>query len=124
LTVAPHLSKKQMIEECEKDGIKPPRLYELGFKHNNCGGGCVRAGQAQFKLLLDTMPDRFAEWEKQEEKMQDHLGVEVTILSRSVNGKKVPLSLTELRETAQRQPALIDMNDEGVSCNCTSSWFA
>ena len=124
LTVAPHLTKKQMIAECEADGIRAPRLYELGFNHNNCGGGCVRAGQAQFKRLLDTMPERFAEWEKQEEKMQDYLGVEVTILSRSVNGKKEPLSLTELRETAQRQPALIDMNDEGVSCNCTSSWFA
>jgi hypothetical protein len=124
LTVEPHYTKQQMIEEAEKVGLKPPRLYSFGFKHNNCGGGCVRAGQAQFKHLLDVMPDRFAEWERQEQKMQDFLGVEVTILSRTVNGKKQPLSLTELRELAENQPALIDLTDQGVSCNCTSSWFA
>ena len=120
----PHLTKQQMIEEAEAEGLKAPALYSYGFKHNNCGGGCVRAGQAQFKQLLDVMPERYAEWEKQEGKMQDFLGVEVTILSRMVKGVKQPLSLTELRETAESQPSLIDMSDEGVSCNCTSSWFA
>ena len=124
LTVAPFLSKKEMIAEAEKIGLRPPRLYELGFKHNNCGGGCVRAGQAQFKHLLDVLPDRFAEWERQEEKMQDYLGSEVTILSRTVNGVKKPLSLTELRVMAESQPTLIDMTDEAFDCNCTSSWFA
>lgn len=124
LTVAPHMTKAQMIQAARDDGLEPPRLYEYGFEHNNCGGGCVRAGQAQFKRLLDVMPERYAEWERQEEKMQDFLGVEVTILSRQVKGQKIPLSLTELRETAESQPALIDMTDVGVSCNCTSSWFA
>lgn len=124
LTVAPLLTKAQMIAEAEAEGLKAPRLYELGFKHNNCGGGCVRAGQAQFKNLLEVMPERFAEWEKQEEKMQDFLGVPVTILSRVVDGKKQSLSLTELREMAENQPALIDLEDVGVSCNCVSSWQA
>jgi hypothetical protein len=124
LTVEPYLTKKQMIEEAEKLGLKAPRLYEFGFKHNNCGGGCVRAGQAQFKHLLEVMPERYAEWEKQEEKMQDFLGVEVTILSKTKNGKKQPLSLRDLRIMAENQPTLIDMTDEGVSCNCTSSWSA
>lgn len=124
LTHAPFLTKSEMIQLAEIEGLPAPRLYSLGFKHNNCGGGCVRAGQAQFKQLLETMPERFAEWEHQEEKMQDFLGVEVTILSRQVNGKKQPLSLTELREMHESQPSLIDMDDVGVSCNCTSSWFA
>lgn len=120
----PFLTKAQMIYWAESEGLKAPRLYALGFKHNNCGGGCVRAGQAQFKRLLDVMPERFAEWERQEEKMQDYLGAEVTILSSTNRGHKTPLSLSRLREIAQSQPALIDMNDEGVSCNCTSSWMA
>ena len=124
LTVAPLLTKAQMIEEAEKIGLKPPRLYSYGFKHNNCGGGCVRAGQAQFKHLLDVMPERFAEWERQEEKMQDYLGAEVTILSRTVNGRKQPLSLTSLREMAEQQPSMIDMTETGFECNCTTSWFA
>lgn len=117
----PYLTKQQMIDWAMSEGLTPPRLYALGFKHNNCGGGCVRAGQAQFKLLLDTMPERFAEWEKREEQMQDFLGVPVTILTRRVNGKKVPLSLTDLRLMAEDE---IDYGDAGMSCNCTSSWFA
>jgi hypothetical protein len=125
LTVEPFLTKKQMIEMTESWGITAPKLYKLGFKHNNCGGGCVRAGQAQWKHLLDVMPERYAEWEKQEIKMQDYLGKEdITILARVVNGKKVPLSLTDLRTMAQNQPALIDMNDQGVSCNCVSTFSA
>lgn len=120
----PHLSKKQMIEETEADGIAAPRLYSFGFKHNNCGGGCVRAGQAQFRRLLDVMPERYAEWERQEEKIQDYLGVPVTILSRTSNGQKVPFSLAELREAAESNPGLIDLSDQGESCNCVSSWFA
>lgn len=124
LTVEPFLTKAQMIEEAEINGLRAPRLYSLGFKHNNCGGGCVRAGQAQFKHLLDVMPERFAVWEAEEEKMQNYLGSEVTILSRTVDGIKRPFSLTELREAAEKQPALIDLNDQGVSCNCTSSWSA
>ena len=84
----------------------------------------MRAGQAQFKHLLEVMPDRFAVWEQQEEKMQDFLGVEVTILSKTVKGTKQPLSLRQLRETAETNPAMIDMSDVGVSCNCTSSWSA
>jgi hypothetical protein len=124
LMSAPFLKKEEMIKLAELEGIAPPRLYAYGFKHNNCGGGCVRAGQGQFKHLLDVMPERYAEWEKQEEKMQDFLGAEVTILKRQVKGKTVPLSLRELREINQEQPALIDMTDEGFECNCTSSWFA
>ena len=125
LTVEPFLTKKQMIEMTEEWGIAAPKLYKLGFKHNNCGGGCVRAGQAQWKHLLDVMPERYAEWERQEIKMQNFLGKEdVTILARTVNGRKVPLSLTELRTIAQNQPTLIDMNDQGVSCNCVSSFNA
>lgn len=121
LTVEPFLTKEQMIAEAEAEGLKAPRLYSLGFKHNNCGGGCVRAGQKQFRLLLQTMPDRYAEWEKQEQKMQDFLGVPVTILSRTRNGKKMPLSLTDLRLMAEDE---IDYSDEGVACNCVSSWSA
>lgn len=124
LTVQPFMTKQQMIDEAESLGLKAPRLYSLGFKHNNCGGGCVRAGHKQFKQLLDTMPDRFAVWEANEEKMQNQLGVEVTILSRTVDGVKKPFSLRDLREASDRQPALIDLTDEGVSCNCTSSWSA
>ena len=28
----------------EEWGIEPPRLYAMGFPHNNCGGQCIKQG--------------------------------------------------------------------------------
>lgn len=32
--------------------IRRPRLYDMGFTHNNCKGRCVKAGQGHYKNLL------------------------------------------------------------------------
>jgi len=54
----PLLSKEQMLAILDADGIKRPRLYDMGFPHNNCGGFCIKAGMAHFKLLYERMPER------------------------------------------------------------------
>lgn len=117
MTVEPFLDKKQMIDLAREEGIEPPALYAMGFPHNNCGGGCVRAGQGQFKMLLQLMPERFAEWERGERSLQEHLGKEVTILKETVNGVSRPLPLNVLRERVMSQPSLIDDFDIG-GCAC------
>jgi 3'-phosphoadenosine 5'-phosphosulfate sulfotransferase (PAPS reductase)/FAD synthetase len=61
---APYLNKCDIFAMLKDEGIEPPNLYKMGFPHNNCGGFCVKAGHAQFALLLKTMPDRFA-WHEQ-----------------------------------------------------------
>jgi hypothetical protein len=117
LTEAPYLDKKDMIAWAESEGLKPPRLYELGFPHNNCGGGCVRAGQGQFKKLLELMPERYAEWEKQEQKMRDFLDRDVSILRKQTNGQQAFISLKQLRESTTIQGELFDEFDIG-GCGC------
>ena len=60
----PYMSYTTTITEW---GIKPPRLYEMGFPHNNCGGRCVRQGEKEWLRLKSFMPDRFdevANWEQ------------------------------------------------------------
>lgn len=59
----------QAVEElvCGRYGIKKPRLYEMGFPHNNCSGACPRAGQGQFALLLDRRPAVYAKAEQRNE---------------------------------------------------------
>ncbi len=52
---------------CVKYGIRKPRLYDMGFPHNNCGGKCPRAGQGQFALLLDKRPALYAKHEQRNE---------------------------------------------------------
>ena len=117
LTEPPYLDKPQLIEWAHREGLTTLRLYDLGFSHNNCGGGCLRAGQGQFKKLLETMPDRFAVWESKEQEMREFLDKDVSILSETVNGVKRPLPLIELRKRAQDNPALIDVLDIG-GCGC------
>lgn len=89
-------SKKQLMDLARWYGIEPPRLYSLGFEHNNCGGSCVRAGQKQWKLLLDVLPERFAEAEHQEASLRELLG-DVTILRERRQGIAYALPLSRLR---------------------------
>ena len=97
--------------------IEPPRLYGAGFSHANCGGACVRAGQASWKLLLDWNRDRFLDWENEEQITRDYLGKDVAIMKESINGNAVPLTLRRFRERIEEQPALFDKDDWGT-CGC------
>jgi len=117
----PYLTKTDMLMLLQETGIKPPRLYDLGFSHNNCGGFCVKAGQTQFKLLLQTMPQRYAEHEQQEEELRRYLGKNVAILRRTVHGKAVPLTLRQLRlevEAQTRDDGYSSAEEDWGGCGC------
>ena len=113
----PLMDKSDMIDWLRSEGIEPPRLYELGFAHNNCGGFCVRSGQAQFEHLLRTFPERYAEHERQEQSIREHLGKNVSILRDRTGGSVTPLTLRRFREKVQEKPELFDKNEWG-GCGC------
>lgn len=52
LTEPPYYTKEQIILWGESEGLRPPRLYEMGFSHANCGGFCVRGGAGTFQEPL------------------------------------------------------------------------
>jgi hypothetical protein len=115
---APLMDRSQVLDWLRREGIDPPRLYEMGFPHNNCGGFCVKAGQASFRLLLERMPQRYAYHEGREQELREHLGSDVSILRhRSGPDEGEPLTLREFRERLERQPALFDHYDYG-GCGC------
>jgi len=62
------------------NNIRPPALYSLGFEHNNCSGGCVRAGKTQWVHLYRTLPDVYADRERVEEEMRKHTGRDIHFL--------------------------------------------
>ena len=64
----PVWDKCQMEREAAALGLKIPGLYRLGFPHNNCGGRCVRAGISHFVHLYRVLPERFLEWEREEQR--------------------------------------------------------
>ena len=63
---APIWDKCRMVEETEKLGIKVPRLYYMGFPHNNCGGRCVTAGISHWVRLYSVDRPGFMEWANDE----------------------------------------------------------
>ncbi len=113
----PYMTKDDMLRALKERGIEIPRLYKLNFSHNNCGSLCVRGGQAHWVNVLKQLPERYAEAEQREKEMQEYLGKDVTILTRTRNGVKENLSLTQLREEYETAPQQIDMFDIG-GCGC------
>ena len=73
----PYVDKARLLDTWRERGIEPPRLYAQGFKHANCGGACVRGGQAQWARLLEVNRDRYLDWEAEEEKSRAELGKDV-----------------------------------------------
>jgi hypothetical protein len=102
----PALSKTELLNEARALGVEPPRLYGLGFSHNNCGGTCVRAGQRQWKNTLTVLPERYARAEAEENKLRALLG-EVSILRERRGGIARGLPLAELRH--RHEATLFDL---------------
>lgn len=111
------------IEKCEirrwltEAGIDLPRLYEDGFSHNNCGGGCIKAGLGQFVHLLKHRPENFAKWEAGEQSLRDLLG-DVTILRDRRGGVTTPMSLTVLRERYEGGEKDLGRFETVKACGC------
>lgn len=91
--------------------IAQPYLYTLGFSHNNCSGGCVRAGKKQWINLLEKLPDVYRQREEIEQKVREYLGKDVHILK--------DLTLRDLRLKIESQlPLFIDDEIEKNTHEC------
>lgn len=112
----PFLSKPDMLETLRASGIKPPRLYEMGFPHNNCGGFCIKAGQAHFKLLLRNFPAKYRFHEEMEEEFREFIGKDVSILRNRIGGAFKPLTLKQHRENIEKAQPIEELDFGGCGC--------
>lgn len=112
----PYHTKAGILDWLRGRGIEPPRLYDMGFSHANCGGACVRGGQAQWALLLKVNPARYLEWEAEEEVTREMLGKDVAILRDRRGGISQPMSLRAFRDRL-RDEGKWDEEDWGA-CGC------
>jgi hypothetical protein len=112
----PYLSRGEVFALLDAAQIKPPRLYAQGFPHNNCGGACVKAGQAQWALLLRTNRPLYLEREAWENEMREAVG-DHSILKDRRGGTVKPLTLRAFRERLEAQADAFNDNDWG-GCAC------
>lgn len=83
---------------CQENGIEPPRLYEMGFSHNNCGGFCVKAGLAHFKNLWEKLPEVYLDNERQQEEAIQRNPKLRPFLRKTIDGKLAYLTMKQYRE--------------------------
>lgn len=101
-------------------GIEPPRLYRMGFPHNNCGGRCVKQGVREWQRLALNFPERFAEVRDWEQAQRAKGGARATYaIARDFKGGDVkPLTLAEIEQRAQ-PPDDGESQDDMFSCMCS-----
>jgi hypothetical protein len=101
-------------------GIEPPRMYQLGYTHANCGGRCVKQGQGDWIRTMINFPSRFHDIEEWERDMRkNETNQDYAILKSQTAGEMKPLTLEELRiryEKEHNDPILLDMESACVVC--------
>ncbi|WP_306168811.1 phosphoadenosine phosphosulfate reductase family protein [Halomonas sp. MMSF_3323] len=101
-----------------RHGIRKPRLYAMGYEHNNCGGFCCKAGLVQFERLYRTNPERFAWHEAEMERAIAEIGDTARpFLRQDTHGKTHYLTLREFREQLEAGTAELPMFDVS-GCGC------
>ena len=113
----PYLTRRQMESHLAARGIARPALYDLGFPHNNCGGFCIKAGQAHFELLLRKLPERYARHEAEEQRLREYLDEDRAILRDRRGGTVRPMTLREFRERVEAGGDQLDLFEWG-GCGC------
>jgi hypothetical protein len=112
---APFLSKAKMLEWARSEGLEPPRLYGMGFPHANCGGFCIKAGQASFAMLLKNFPERYRHHEEEEESLRAVVGNN-SILRIQRGKRKYKITLKQFREMIESGKDYDHLEYGGCGC--------
>lgn len=84
------INKETIFTFFKENKIEIPYLYKIGFSHNNCSGGCVRAGKKSWINLYRMDKKTYLERENLEIKFNKKFGGNNTFLG--------DITLKELRE--------------------------
>lgn len=103
-------------------GVEPPRLYALGFPHNNCGGRCVKQGVGEWERLRLHFPDEYravSEWEERMRAKGEKWADRAILRDRS-GGEVKPLTLAGL--AARGEPVVGEpVQEDMFSCFCSAA---
>lgn len=116
MTEAPFVDNCHIAAKWEQRGIQARRLYAAGFSHGNCGGFCVKAGQAHFVNLYHWNRERYFYHAAKEAQFRAEINPNVTILRYQKDGKRANVTLYEFAEMIERGDAY--ERDDWGGCGC------
>lgn len=94
-----------LFSPVEQLGVEGQRMYRQGYKHGNCGGFCVKAGQAHWANRFRVQPERYAYDAMMERKLAAFIGKPVSMLTDRRGGKgKKPLTLDSFAARLRAHP--------------------
>lgn len=100
-------------------GPAEPRLYGMGYSHNNCGGKCCKAGQAHWALRFRVQPERYAYDAMMERKTSAFLGGGVAMMTDRRGGDRKPLTLDDFAARLRAEPDVkYEMQPGESGCGC------
>ena len=124
----PYIYRSTLVEEgriiaknfSKQYGIKPPRLYDMGLGHNNCGGFCVKAGLGHFKNLLAGDREQYLRFEEEEQRVYQQVPNTRPFLKKQVNGVKHYITLREYRQGLEGGTLVLSEDEETEfgGCGC------
>jgi len=83
-------AKQQAFDYFESVGIEKPMLYKMGFDHNNCSGGCVRAGKRSWARLWHLDPETYEKRAAVERRFNEHFGTHYSFIRDCTLDEFVP----------------------------------
>lgn len=101
-------------------GVRGQRMYQRRYKHGNCGGFCVKAGQAHWANRFHVDPHLYAYDAMMERKLGAFIGKPVSMLTdRRGGGAKKPLTLEAFAQRLRAEPSRTYEYQPGESgCGC------
>lgn len=118
----PIWDKCKMLEEAKKLGLPIADAYiKDGLPHDNCGGGCVRAGISHWVHLYHVRPAVFALWEEEEMRTNVYfqsIGIKPQYILKQIRNKiTYPLYLSELRKRIEAGEEFSKIDWGGCGCS-------
>lgn len=104
----------------EQIGPREPRLYGKGYRHNNCGGFCIKAGLAHWQNRFNVDRERFDYDAMMERKLREYVGTSKACFLRDRRGGTTkPLSLDDFGARLEAGNAPAYGYEPGASgCGC------
>lgn len=116
----PYLIRGDIVAGLAAVGIAPPRLYDMGFTHNNCAGLCVKGGMGQARHLLRVNPAYYRWSEGQERWAMAEIGPTARPFLRDRSGgETMGVTMAEFRRRCESLPLLDGLEDDDIGgCGC------
>ncbi len=114
------LTPKRKELWCKERNLNFPRLYKLGFAHNNCGGFCIKAGLGHYERLYKKLPEVYLYHENKEQELIKENPNLRPFLKKQIKKKTFYLTLKKFREVYLEGNGILTEDEllEESGCNC------